>query len=648
MKIPPRNFRRRLRAVAIGAFGAAWLATVVPLHILRAQETRRGDYQKGLDLKNAGDWKGALDAWLAAHQMTGPQGQTDFRVAIAFIELATRHNASAYYAAASEMYLQSLLEKNLLSYKNELREEIERLAPLLNEKQYADWNLSLSQNDTSLGAKMRGFWIEKDPAPTTEINERLLEHWERVAHAREHFTKASNTAYKTDDRGLIYVKFGKPDKSQKGFLGANKNESRNWVPSNFEIERQIDTFNTLPEYEVWRYSSLPGDEPIIYLFGNKDGTGSYGLRSGVEDFIPPRAFSRRSARYTAGFLPGAVLQIMFYAELRTFDPFFDRRYRELEAAWVQAKASDPFAQRLSPNHNLLRGITANYESRDADNLAQKQAPLDRSLYEESLNPINLRHYQTRFLDEQDQPKLAVTVFSFVENSASVNGGTRKAPIYQLTHTLIARDKNWREIRRDADTPPVSYDNVSLFIIEQNASQTHYTLAAEAFPLPDNTKPDTLIYRAPIAVGKAAIESKPPLSRNPASLELSDLVIGVAMPAGVDSARFPFHLIPTDQIWRGDALKCYLEIYHLTLKPDGLAEFSIGFRITRLEQKGNKLNRKEMVSLLFNFDHPHRRAREGFDIDVSRLQSGAYELTAEVTDKISLQNKQRTAMFQIRP
>ncbi len=648
MKIPLKNFRRRLRVVSILTFGASWLAADMPLKMLRAQETAADAYQTGLELRNAGDWRGALDTWLAASQMASSQEQIDFRIAIAFIELAVRHNASAYYAAACEMYLQCFFKKNLFESKNELAQEIERLAPLLSEKQYADWNLSLSQNDSSLGAKMCGFWIEKDPTPTTEINERLLEHWERIAYARAHFTKASNTTYGTDDRGLIYVKFGKPDKSKKGFLGTNKNESRNWVPSNFEIERQIDTFNTLPEYEIWRYSSLPADEPIIYLFGNKDGAGSYGLRAGVEDFIPPRAFSRRSTRYTGGFLPGAVLQIMFYAELRTFDPFFDRRYRELESTWVQAKASDPFAQRLSPSHNLLRGITANYESRDADNVAQKQAPLDRSIYEDGLNPINLTPYQTRLLDEQNQPKLVITVFSFVENLASVNIREKKAPIYQLTHTLIARDKNWREIRREADTPPVSYDNVSLFIIEQNAAQAHYTLAAEAFSLPDNTNPDTLVYLAPIAVGKATLESMPPLSRNPASLELSDLVIGVAMPAGVDSALFPFRLIPANQIWRGDALKCYLEIYHLALKPDSVAEFSLGFRVARLERKGNKLNRKEMVALSFNFDHPQRRASEGFDIDVSRLKPGDYELTAEVADKISLQKKQRTAMFQIRP
>jgi hypothetical protein len=80
----------------------------------------------------------------------------------------------------------------------------------------------------------------------------------------------------------------------------------------------------------------------------------------------------------------------------------------------------------------------------------------------------------------------------------------------------------------------------------------------------------------------------------------------------------------------------------------LAEFSIGFRVARVERKGNKLNRKEMVTLSFNFDQIKSRAREGFDIDVSRLKPGDYELTAEVTDKISWQKKQRTAMFQMKP
>jgi len=656
MKIVAPNARRRRRIFFLFACsGLLGVANFLPPPLL-AQENAIDFYEQGLAQKQAGAWKKALEIWAAGRRALNQEGRTDPRLGIAFIELATQKQAKEYYAAACQIYLWGFSEKNFLNYKKEVQQEIERIAPLLSAKRYADWSLSLSQNDFSLGNAIKGFWIAKDPTPRTEINERLLEHWERVAYARQHFTKAANAVYGTDDRGLIYVKFGAPGRSKKGILGTKKDEFRTWIAASdapdaaniFEIERQVNSFNTLPEYELWRYASLPTDEPIIYLFGNKDGTGAFGLRSGIEDFIPARAFSKTSTRYTNGFLPGAVLQMMFYAEVRTFDPFFERRYRDLESIWAKARADNPFDPRssVSPNHNTLRGITAHYESRDEDQVDQKQAPLDRSSYEANLIPINLMPHQTRLLNDKDQPVLVVTAFSFLDHLPRENIKEKKTSIYQLTHTLIVRDRHWREMARYVDSPPVSFDNTSCFMLEHKAAQAHYTIAAEAFGLLDNPHPDTLMELPPLAIGKSTIASPPPLAGDPAKLELSDLVIGVAMPAGVDSALFPFHLIPAGQIWRNEALKCYLEIYHLVLNAEQQAQFVIDFRVTHLERKGGKIKRKEMMAMSFSFEHPARRAQENFDIDISNLKPGAYELIAEVTDKISLQKKQRAVTIQM--
>ncbi len=52
------------------------------------------------------------------------------------------------------------------------------------------------------------FWKDRDPAPATEANERLLEHYRRVAHAREHY---GSRTYPWDDRGEAYIRYGEPD-----------------------------------------------------------------------------------------------------------------------------------------------------------------------------------------------------------------------------------------------------------------------------------------------------------------------------------------------------------------------------------------------------------------------------------------------------
>jgi GWxTD domain-containing protein len=62
------------------------------------------------------------------------------------------------------------------------------------------------------------FWREKDPDLTTELNERLLEHYGRVWFARRNF---GDSAYPWDQRGAVYIRYGQPNyRSQSGRVPA--------------------------------------------------------------------------------------------------------------------------------------------------------------------------------------------------------------------------------------------------------------------------------------------------------------------------------------------------------------------------------------------------------------------------------------------
>ena len=72
------------------------------------------------------------------------------------------------------------------------------------------------------------FWQSRDPIPSTDENERLIEHYKRLDYARSHYPGGTITGY--DDRGKIYVRFGKPDDyyrsiSSDGFILDNES----WV-----------------------------------------------------------------------------------------------------------------------------------------------------------------------------------------------------------------------------------------------------------------------------------------------------------------------------------------------------------------------------------------------------------------------------------
>lgn len=62
--------------------------------------------------------------------------------------------------------------------------------------------------DADKQAVVDRFWQNKDQDPTTEVNERLLEHYRRVWMARNYY---ADSAYPFDTRGEVYVRYGEPD-----------------------------------------------------------------------------------------------------------------------------------------------------------------------------------------------------------------------------------------------------------------------------------------------------------------------------------------------------------------------------------------------------------------------------------------------------
>lgn len=63
-------------------------------------------------------------------------------------------------------------------------------------------------NEAEKDELRRRFWIRTDPSPLTKVNERLIEHYRRVAYARTFFGQGR---FPWDDRGEVYIRFGAPD-----------------------------------------------------------------------------------------------------------------------------------------------------------------------------------------------------------------------------------------------------------------------------------------------------------------------------------------------------------------------------------------------------------------------------------------------------
>ncbi|MFQ5675291.1 MAG: GWxTD domain-containing protein [bacterium] len=614
--------------------------------------------------KQAGEFQEALDAWFQGYRQA-LEDSADIRIGIAFIELVTEEQAHEYYEIASKMYLDEFSARST-RFHQAVHDEMDRLSPIAGRTTYKEWLALWERNDTSLNREIVHFWKQKDPTPSTEINERLLEHWERIAYARKKFRKRRNTVYGTDDRGLIYVKFGKPDRSKFGSLGGNRAALKRWsnvilsssedinvragstqiAEQSFLVE-QIDRYNNVPDYEIWFYDSFDTEVPVFFLFGNREGIGAFGLRQSIEEFIPGRAFLSTSSLFTKGIIPGAVLQSLYYSELVQLHPYFEDRFQDLETIWDNLESRGVGA--MVRTNRSLRIKRRQFESIDRTNPIQRSAPNEQSDFAEVVSPIDLVVQPFRFLDNHQTPRLALVTFSYPKiKTVFLNTNAAVRQSLTIAHTLVAHDKNGRELERSIIEIPSGHGSFSTFYVDHNENQADFWIYAEAFsqvsfPADDNGKAGEQSEPGVIGVGKTRITVAEPLSSSNEVLELSDLIVGVRSTeeAGLN---LPFPVVPSRRIAQSDILKLYLEIYNLFFDASGMAHLTIAAEASKIE--GNEKSKEQSVTLSFDFDSPERTSREDFEIDISKLTPGNYELSVHVFDKVSQQNKQRVVRFEI--
>jgi GWxTD domain-containing protein len=119
-------------------------------------------------------------------------------------------------------------------------------------------------NDEERDNFIEAFWQRRDPTPDTEENEYKEEHYQRIAYANEHFA-AGVPGWKTD-RGRMYIVFGKPDEIDSH-------------PSGGTYERPMEEgggeTSTFP-FEDWRYRYIEGiGQEVIMEFVDTCMCGEY-------------------------------------------------------------------------------------------------------------------------------------------------------------------------------------------------------------------------------------------------------------------------------------------------------------------------------------------------------------------------------------
>lgn len=275
-------------------------------------------YQKGMEELYRGNTSQALDIWYDSYENSI---SVDSRTGIEFIRVVSANKMRNYYESATQMYYRAMTDGDGMESRVAVRQEIERLKPITGDGIFRQWMGWWNEEDAALGRDIKGFWVQNDPTPSNLTNERLIEHWQRIAEAKERFTKNKKTVYGTDERALIYIRYGEPDRSKNGILTLQSFNIQNWLrnqvapdlsnenrsPDNMEdanreviqrLQNAIYEFHRYPEYEIWFFDQVwqPQNQPIIFLFGTDVRNDEFALQTSLEDFIPERAFYAEGKR----------------------------------------------------------------------------------------------------------------------------------------------------------------------------------------------------------------------------------------------------------------------------------------------------------------------------------------------------------------
>jgi GWxTD domain-containing protein len=169
------------------------------------------------------------------------------------------------------------------------------------------------------------WWRAQDPLPATDVNERVVEHLERVAAARRAYPDARR-ATGLDDRGLVSVRLGDPDFIRRVDFFTPRMLRRIDALRRAAENNLLVTPSDFNDAELWLYDE---GEPYYYLFVDQGGGFRVG---GAVDLIPQQLRTGVTEDTGRGGAKGDILLVALheiYEQLAPYHLDFGTRYNRM-------------------------------------------------------------------------------------------------------------------------------------------------------------------------------------------------------------------------------------------------------------------------------------------------------------------------------
>jgi len=243
--------------------------------------------EEGLKVFDRGDFRKAQKAFESALKVDPTSPKAHYHLGLCYLELGQYREAEARLRRATELdstFYQTHLLLGYLYHKTKREEEAarefeeafrwmmtaEEVVPYLSIRLIAskmEWEKYQKIPWSQRKEFLHRFWKERDPIPTTAINERQIEHYCRVTYANLHFSVPPKglPGWRTK-RGEVCIRYGEPT-------------FQRWV-----MPDVLPKFGLIPPKWVWFYSDLP--HPVALTFADNGLNGNYDLPYPEKNWSP--------------------------------------------------------------------------------------------------------------------------------------------------------------------------------------------------------------------------------------------------------------------------------------------------------------------------------------------------------------------------
>jgi GWxTD domain-containing protein len=611
-------------------------------------------YEQGQEQLQKGSWKQALNTWLKAKSKIGTARDKDPRIGFAFIDVVTSKQAKEYFQIADEMYFWGIKNADVNRYQQVLQGELDRLKPLMGSPKANKLQDLLNEHDPAFTAELTAFWVKRDPFPSSKYNERLLEHWQRIQYARKEFSIRQNTPFQTDDRGLIYVRFGSPTEIKQRSISINRiidPVSGTNIPLNNNIAVKA---------EIWYYYNLTDEQPFSsFVFGRPSNGGAFGLQSGLLSMIPvsgnrissyyddqkvlAEVVSQSSfggsasgtkfdnsgggrfvlPGYTQVSREGAELMLKYAVleEVGAIDSFYNSLYNTMTSDIIKASMSN----RDEKFTHTARANLPSYKNKEVSSamLRDRIVPANISDAKTAIEGFEVDQQILRFMDSELKTIYILATEAVDYQPLMVYAGTRsqdvsRSEIVQL-NTLYQYDRDWNLAVEQPHMLPLNnkgHFGKAVYYFDEDARRQLILFSSQYLdknPSKDSERRHKKLNAHIIASTQAReLQFPAPLQlQGTKKMELSDILLADIQQED-HTQRIPF--VPNlDRTFKGDeSMMVYFEAYNLPADKD----YQVEYKIEGIDKKERiqKIGR----SIILNYNSTGSVSPNWFEVSLADL------------------------------